>query len=117
MIRLSQIAAAAVLVACATSAMAQERVEVGVLECQGSTTSFVVGSVTPLGCTFRPSAGGPGQPYTATMRRVGVDIGFNQQIVVAWAVFAPSRGSPRFDLSGNYGGGSASATVVVGVGA
>ena len=34
MIRLFQIAAAAVLVASATSAMAQERVEVGVLECQ-----------------------------------------------------------------------------------
>jgi hypothetical protein len=97
--------------------MAQERVEVGVLECQGSTTSFVVGSVTPMSCLFRPSAGGPGQPYTATMRRVGVDIGFNQQVVVAWAVFAPSRGSPRFDLSGNYGGGAASATVGVGVGA
>jgi hypothetical protein len=119
MIRLSQIAAAAAVAASAIfavspPAVAQERVEVGVLECQGSTTSFVVGSVTPLSCVFKPSVGGPAQPYTATMRRVGVDIGFNQQVVVAWAVFAPSR-TPN--LSGNYGGGAASATVVVGVGA
>ena len=50
------------------------------------------------------------------MRRAGVDLGFNQQIVVAWAVWAPSSGS-RYNLSGNYGGAAASATVGVGVGA
>ena len=121
MIRLSTVALATVLVASATSAistsaMAQERVEIGVLDCRGSTTSFVVGSVTELGCTFRP-AGGGAEPYHATLRRAGVDLGFNQQIAVAWAVWAPSRGSPRYDLSGNYGGAAASATVVVGVGA
>ena len=116
MIRPSTIALAAVLVASATSAIAQERVELGVLECSGSTTSFIVGSVTDLGCVFRP-AGGGAEPYRATLRRAGVDLGFNQQIVVAWAVWAPSRGSPRYDLSGNYGGAAASATVVVGLGA
>ena len=36
---------------------------------------------------------------------------------MAWAVFAPTRGSQRGDLAGNYGGASASATVGVGVGA
>ena len=36
---------------------------------------------------------------------------------MAWAVFAPTSGSPRRDLSGNYGGAAASATVGVGVGA
>jgi hypothetical protein len=116
MIRLSTIALATALVASATSAMAQERVQVGVLDCRGSTTSFVVGSVTELGCTFQPSAGG-GEPYHATIRRAGVDIGFNQQIAVAWAVFAPTRGFRRGDLAGSYVGAAASATVGVGVGA
>jgi hypothetical protein len=51
------------------------------------------------------------------LRRAGVDLGFNQQIVVAWAVWAPSSGPPRRDLAGNYGGGAASATVGVGLGA
>ena len=61
--------------------MAQSRVEVGVLDCRGSTTSFIVGSVTELSCAFRPAGGGPVEPYHATMRRAGVDLGFNQQIV------------------------------------
>jgi Protein of unknown function (DUF992) len=103
--------------AIATSASAQDRIEVGVLECRGSNVSFLVGSVTELGCGFRPAGGGPVEPYHATLRRAGVDLGFNSSVVVAWAVWAPSRGSPRFDLSGNYGGAAASATIGVGVGA
>jgi hypothetical protein len=117
MIRLTTIALATAFVASASSAMAQARVEVGVLECRGSTNSFVVGSVTELSCGFRPSNGGPIQPYHATLRRAGVDLGFNQQIVVAWAVCAPSTGPQRRELAGNYGGGAASATVGVGLGA
>ncbi|MCX7311643.1 MAG: DUF992 domain-containing protein [Alphaproteobacteria bacterium] len=95
--------------------MAQSRVEVGVLDCRGSTSSFVVGSVTELSCTFNQSGGRP-EPYRATMKRIGVDIGFNQQVAVAWGVFAPSSGG-RYDLSGTYVGGAASATVGIGVGA
>lgn len=117
MIRISALALATALVTSISPAMAQSRVEVGMLECRGSTTSFVVGSVTELGCTFRPSGGGRGEPYHATIRRVGVDIGINQQVAMAWAVFAPTRNVGRGDLAGNYVGGSASATVGVGVGA
>jgi len=118
MIRISTAAVATLIAASAisTSAQAQSRVEVGVLDCRGSTSSFVVGSVTQLECVFTPTGGRP-EPYHATMRRAGVDIGFNQQVAVAWGVLAPSRGSPRYDLSGSYAGGAASATVGVGVGA
>jgi len=114
MIRFTTIALATAFVASASSAMAQSRVEVGVLECRGSTTSFIVGSVTELSCAFKPSSGGPAQPYHATLRRAGVDLGLNQQIVVAWAVYAPSG---SMSLAGSYGGGAASATVGVGAGA
>src|SRR6185369_8879264 len=76
-----------------------------------------VGSVTELSCAFRPAGGGPPEPYRATLRRAGVDLGFNQQIVVAWAVWAPSSGPTRRDLAGNYGGGAASATVGLGANA
>jgi hypothetical protein len=118
MIRYSSIALATALVATATSAMAQSgRVEVGVIECRGSTTSFIVGSVTELGCMFRASDNSPPEPYHAIIRRAGVDIGFPQQVVVAWAVLAPTRGIQRGDLSGSYVGASASATVGLGVGA
>jgi hypothetical protein len=119
MIRISTATVATLIAASAisTSAQAQSRVEVGVLDCRGSTSSFVVGSVTQLNCMFNPGGGGRPAPYVATMRRVGVDIGFNQQVAVAWAVLAPSRGLPHYDLSGSYAGGAASATVGVGVGA
>jgi hypothetical protein len=117
MIRFSTIALATALIGSASSAMAQDRVEIGTLECRGSTTSFVVGSVTNLNCGYRPAGGGPVEPYRAVMRRAGVDLGFNQQIVIVWGVWAPSRGQPRWDLSGNYAGAQASATVGVGVGA
>src|SRR5258708_31492541 len=106
MIRLTTIALATAFVASASSAMAQSRVEVGVLECRGSTNSFIVGSVTELSCAFRPAGGGPAQPYHATLRRAGVDLGFNQQIVVAWAVWAPSSGPQRRELARNFGGGA-----------
>ena len=118
MIRFGTLALAAALVALATPAMAQaSRVEVGVLECRGSTTSFIVGSVTDLSCQFRASDNSPPEPYNATIRRAGVDIGFPQQVAVAWAVFAPTRGIQRGDLAGTYVGASASATVGVGLGA
>ena len=114
---LTAVAVASAASAISTSATAQDRVELGVLECRGSTTSFIVGSVTEMSCMFRPSDGGPSDPYNATLRRAGVDIGFNQQISVAWGVFAPSRGRQRIELTGTYGGAAASATVGVGIGA
>jgi hypothetical protein len=116
MIRPLTVALATLLVASATTAMAQERVQAGILDCRGSTSSFVLGSVTQLGCTFRPAAG-PAESYQATIRRFGVDIGVAQQIAVSWGVFAPTRGLQRGGLAGNYAGGSASATVGLGVGA
>jgi Protein of unknown function (DUF992) len=118
MIRFTTVALTAGLVASATQVVAQgSRVEVGVLECRGSTTSFIVGSVTELGCTFRGSDNSPPEAYHATIRRAGVDIGFPQQVAVAWAVFAPTRGIQRGDLAGSYAGASASATVGIGLGA
>ena len=115
--RLSTVALAAALVASVSSAMAQDRVQVGVLDCRGSTSSFIIGSITDLSCVFRPSTGSPGESYHAVMRRAGLDIGINQQVVVAWAVFAPTRGFGRGYLAGTYVGAAASATIGVGVGA
>ncbi len=97
-------------------AVAQSRVEVGVLECRGSTKSFVVGSVTEMGCVMRHAGGGT-EPYSATIRRVGLDIGINETTAVAWAVLAPTRSVGPGDLAGNYAGVAASATAGVGLGA
>jgi hypothetical protein len=108
-------ALAAAFVTTATSALADPS-EIGFLECRGASQQFVVGSVTNLQCLFRPSAGGPVQPYDAQIRRVGLDVGFNSSTTLAWSVFAPNRVGPSA-LNGTYVGGSANATVGVGVGA
>jgi hypothetical protein len=117
MVRLSAVALGAALVGFVSPVAAQSRVEVGVLECRGGTTSFIVGSVTDLNCMFRQSGTGVSDPYHATIRRAGVDIGLPQQVAVSWAVFAPTRRIGYGDLAGNYVGASASATVGVGLGA
>jgi len=110
-------AALAVAVAASTSsAMAGSSVETGVLECHGISQQYIVTSVTDMDCMFRPSVGRP-HAYDATIRRFGLDIGFNQSTVLAWAVFAPTRRLGRGSLSGVYVGASANATVGVGVGA
>jgi hypothetical protein len=116
MIRLSVIALGATLAAASTSALAQSRVEAGMLQCQGTTSSFVVGSVTELRCNFR-SANGRVEPYVASIRRVGVDIALPANVAVAWGVFAPTANVGPGGLRGSYAGASASATAVVGVGA
>jgi len=111
------IAFAGAFVASATSAMAQSNVETGVLECQGRSNSFIVGSVTNLDCLYRPSLPGRAHAYQATIRRVGLDIGFNESTRLSWAVFAPTHRIGPGALAGSYLGASANATFGVGIGA
>ncbi len=108
-------AIAALLVSVA-SAAAQQRVQVGVLECRGgSSVGFIVGSVTNLGCVLRVS-GLPDDSYVATIRKVGLDIGITQESALAWAVYAPVARLGPGDLSGNYAGAQGSASIGVGLG-
>jgi hypothetical protein len=91
-------------------------VEIGILECRGVSQQYVVTSLTNLQCVFRSHITG-NHGYAATIRRVGLDIGVNQSTVLAWAVYAPTRTPGPGSLSGVYVGGSANATLGVGVGA
>ena len=106
--------AASVTLAIVTPVMAA--VEVGQLDCRGTSQQFVIGSITNLQCSFRPSSGARPQAYVAQIKRFGLDIGFNQSTAIVWSVFAPSHVSPG-SLKGTYVGASANATVGVGVGA
>ena len=110
------IALAAFVAASTSTAMAQGRVRVGMLECRGVSTSFVVGSVTDLRCMFRGS-NGLDYPYVASIQKIGVDINLPSNIAVAWAVLAPTNRIGPGDLAGNYAGVAANATIGVGLGA
>jgi hypothetical protein len=115
--RLSTISIAiAALVLPIASANALPPVRAGILQCQGGqNVGFVVGSVTNLECVFQSEGSRP-EPYVATVRRFGVDLGFTQQTQFSWAVNAPSSRVGRGELAGNYGGVGANASVGVGFG-
>jgi hypothetical protein len=104
------------LVAPIASADALPPVRAGILQCQGGqNVGFVVGSVTSLECVFQSEGRRP-EPYIATVRRYGLDIGFTEQTKFSWAVNAPTGRVGRGDLAGNYGGVGANASVGVGGG-
>src|SRR6202023_1289071 len=104
------------LVASFASANALPPVRAGILECEGGqNVGFVVGSVTSLECVFQSEGRRP-EPYIATVRRYGVDLGFTDQTRFSWAVNAPTGWVGRGNLAGNYGGVGANASVGVGGG-
>jgi Protein of unknown function (DUF992) len=108
--------AASMLAALAGAVHAQDRVQVGVLECRGGASiGFVVGSVTNLGCVLRVQ-GFPEDRYIATIRKVGLDLGITQETALAWAVYAPVNRLGPGDLAGEYAGAQGSASVGVGGG-
>ena len=109
-------AAVAALLLPVASANALPAVRAGILQCEGGqNVGFVVGSVTSLQCMFH-SAGRRPEPYIATVRRFGVDLGITQQTKLTWAVNAPTRVVRHGDLAGSYGGVGANASVGVGFG-
>ena len=112
--------AAAVLVGLAAStgaAAAQSSIAAGVLECRaGPSTSFLIGSIRDFDCLFQP-VDGPLQRYGATIQRLGIDLGWSNNAVMVWNVFAPTGVVGPGALSGGYGGVSAGAAVGIGLGA
>ena len=111
------IAALGSVLALASPAQAQQAgVVVGTLTCSvASGFGFVFGSSRAINCTFA----GPGryEYYTGSISRFGVDIGYIQGGILVWTVVAPANALAPNALAGNYVGGTASATVGVGVGA
>ena len=75
--------AIAALMAPIASVNAMPPVRAGILQCQGGqNVGFVVGSVTSLQCVFQSEGRRP-EPYLATVRRLGVDLGFTEQTQLA----------------------------------
>src|SRR5450755_3254108 len=105
--------AIAALITPIASADALPPVRAGILQCQGGQNiGFVVGSVTSLECVFQSEGRRP-EPYIATVRRIGVDLGFTEQTRFTWAVSATNSRLGRGDLAGSYGGVGANASVGV----
>jgi hypothetical protein len=96
---------------------ADARVKVGVLECRVAPgVGMIVGSSKALSCNFTPT-GRKAERYTGRITKIGLDVGFTKGGVIVWGVFAPTAGYTRHALAGHYGGASAQATLVAGLGA
>ena len=110
------IAAAALAGSVASASAAAPAVQAGILECHGGqNVGYVVGSVANLQCVFQ-SAGRRPEAYTATVRRLGVDLGITAQTQFTWAVTAPTTRLGYGALAGSYGGVGANASVGIGGG-
>src|SRR6202012_6284423 len=106
LMRLSTISIAIVaLMAPIASANAMPPVRAGVLSCHGGqNVGFVVGSVASLQCIFESEGRRP-EPYVATVRRVGLDLGITEQTQFSWAVNAPTDRLGRGEHAGSSCGG------------
>jgi hypothetical protein len=112
------LAAAALAAVVALSGPAEaQRLRIGTLECYSpGSTSFIVGSVTRFDCRFTPAGRGPAEFYAGTVRRIGLDIGFNAETRLAWLVTAATQ-YRRGALAGAYVGVTAGAAAGIGLGA
>jgi hypothetical protein len=109
--------AAALAVAFVAPAAAAEHAKVGQLRCEVSGgLGMIITSTKEMECRFL-SANGHEEWYHGRIRKFGLDIGGTDRGMLVWDVFAPTAGSLRGALAGEYVGVGASATVVVGLGA
>jgi hypothetical protein len=89
-------------------------VDAGVLTCHvDSGWGFVFGSSRNLRCVYSPRQG-VAEHYNGKIDKFGIDIGYQQNGVILWAVVAPTVETTPGALTGVYGGATAGATVAVG---
>lgn len=103
-------------------AQAPDRIETGLLTCDGEGGwGLILGSQKRMRCTFTSLTGKTLGFYFATVTKFGLDIGRTGETRVVWAVLAPAnRAGDNFEvgsLDGTYVGVTAEATAGVGLGA
>ena len=119
---LSKILRAGIFAAIPLGALAanapSERVQAGVLRCHVSPgVGLVITSRKALQCDFDAAGLARHDRYTGSIVKIGIDIGATTGGEMVWAVYRAGKSLRNGDLAGSYGGVSAEATVVVGVGA
>ncbi len=91
---------------------------VGQLYCNVSGgVGFIITSRRALNCEFSPSSGAQHQHYVGTISRFGLDIGLQGPSKLTWDVVSLGGPVGPGALAGAFTGGTASATLGVGVGA
>jgi len=111
------IAAVAMAAAAAAPAMAQAKIKAGTLTCTGGAgAGLILGSQKSYSCTYS-SASGRSETYSATITKIGLDLGVTGQSVIVWTVLASTDAIASRGLAGNYAGATADVAIGVGGGA
>ncbi len=110
-------AAVAAFVLTASAAYADAQVKVGLLSCsvEGG-IGFIIGSSKDMTCKFKRD-GYKTETYDGNIKKLGLDIGVTGRTEIVWLVFSGSNTKyGKGSLAGTYVGGSAEATIGVGLG-
>ena len=109
--------AATVLAGAAVPVLAEDPIQVGILSCDvDGGVGYLIGSQKDLECTFKRK-GHRSEHYSGQINKLGIDIGFTERTRIEWLVFsAKTTDVRRGSLEGTYVGGSAEATLGVGLG-
>lgn len=97
---------------------AQAEIKVGSLVCHGGGgVGYVFASQKSFRCRFEPVGSRRLERYSATISRVGVDVGVTGPTTLVWSVLASTDQLRRGSLNGEYAGASADASIAIGGGA
>ena len=118
---LKTIAATAVVaggMAVSGPALAQAQLELGTLTCTGQGgIGLILGSKKSYECQFETPDGRGPEPYSATVTRLGLDLGVTGKTVMVWTVLATAKAIRPGMLAGSYVGAAVDASVGIGAGA
>ena len=93
-------------------------IQIGQLTCSlNPSTGFIIIGHQSMECRFQEAGPYPPQAYEGANNTVGLDLGVTAGGVLAWTVFAPTRGVGAGALAGEYVGASGDIGLGFGAGA
>ena len=109
--------AGAVLLSLPTSAQ-PAKIKAGTLKCEGGAgIGLVLGSKSTYSCTYKPVSGHAPEHYSASVSKIGLDIGITSESIIIWTVLASTDSLEPRALAGSYAGASADVAFGIGAGA
>ena len=108
--------AAALALAGAVGARAETPVAIGTLVCTGGEgVGLILGSKKSYDCNLSLLNGGK-QPYSASVTKIGIDIGVTGKTTMVWTVLSAKSPSSNRALAGSYVGVDADVSLGLGAG-
>lgn len=99
-----------------SGANAQSAIKLGTLTCTGGEgVGLVLGSKKSYECRFVGSDGAS-DGYTATVTKIGLDVGVTAKATMVWTVLAASQPRAPKALAGSYVGATADTSLGLGAG-